>query len=479
MRRRSRNLLFAATILTFLAAAPLVIFWARGYYIDTKQGVEVIRTGMVLVDTNVPQASVSIDGQAATSERDPVAVRGLLPGRHTVRLEREGFAPWEAEVDVEAEQVTRVDNVVLLRSSPTLATLAAGPLGTFSASPNGAYVVYVVTSGSRQGIWMHTTNDGDEDRRLVDADGLGDEVTAEDVDLLRWSEDGKALLVHGADRWWLLEPHVAAPTAKHLSKLDGIPTTQVQSDPSEPSTVFYRDSQGEVWRWRTASTGAAPERLAAGVVAFTVAPPKLFVLMSEATELVLGTYDLRLPTPKLDEVARLTGTAPADLLVAEGGGQVAVRSSNGSLSVLDHVAGNLEFAPIASGVDSARWSPDGALLAYRRGTELWAHDVQPVGDDEPEFLVTSLASEPELRWYPDARHLVIVQRGTSTSTVSLLHMSRTAPRLSVALEDLPSSTAKLEFARRGADVVYVDESSSDRPLRTATITLGPGEAGLF
>ncbi|MFO0702591.1 MAG: PEGA domain-containing protein [Candidatus Andersenbacteria bacterium] len=474
MQRRSRNLLFAAAILTFVVAAPLVIFWARGYYLDTRRG-EVVRTGMILIDTNVPRLDVTVDGQTSTTESDPVAVRGLLPGRHTVKLEREGFAAWQADLDVTAEQVTRVDNVVMVKTEPAQTTLAEGPVGAVAASPNGAYVLYVVTGGAHAGIWLHTINDGDADRRLVAAAGLGDKVSLASVDLLRWSEDGKATLIHAAARWWLLEPHVATPTPRALKALDSVAAANVQLDPSEPSTVFYRDADGTVWRWKTATKDAVPVAVASQTIAFTVAPPKLFVLTAAGTQLTLGTYDLRQAAPTIGAVASLAGAAPADLLVAEGGGQVAVRAADGSLNVLQHKGGTVAFTTVATDVDAARWSPDAALLAYRRGTEVWAYDVQPIGSDAPTFLVTRLATEPELRWYPDARHLVVTHGDATSTTVELLHVSRTAPLLATLLTFAGGTSPTVDAARRGADLLVVQVDGSTRRLVSAAVTLGAGD----
>lgn len=481
VQRRSRNLLFAAAILTFVVAAPVIILYARGFYIDTGRG-EVVSTGMVLIDTNVPRLEVSVDGRDPSTESNPVAVRGLLPGRHTLMLEREGYTPWTAELEVRAEEVTRVDDVVLVKSTPVQDVLASGPVGAFAASPNGAYVAYVVSSGSDAGVWLHTINDGDEDRRLVDEDGLAEDVAVGSLDLLRWSPDGKALLLHAGARWWLLAPHVTKPAAKPLAHLDHVPPPQVEVDPSEPSTVFWRDDLGTVWRWRTATTGTSPEALVSSTVEFVVAPPKLFVLSTVGAEVQLQTLDLRTKNPVPVVVAWFTGTAAdVELLVAQGGGQVAVRA-DGELQVLRQVQGELTFAPVdevAGAVQDAAWSSDGNLLAFRRGSEVWAYDVQPLGDDEPSFLVTRLASAPEsLRWYTDDRHLVVQRAALTGVSIELLHVSRTAPQLQPLLT-LPASSNQamppIGFARRGADLLFVDATATERPLVAAAVTLGPGD----
>lgn len=475
MQRRSRNLLVVAAFLAFIIAAPVVIFWARGYYIDTNKG-EVVRTGMILIDTNVPRLQVSVDEAAATTEGNPVAVRGLLPGRHTVKLEREGFATWQADLDVVAEEVTRVDDLVMVKSQPSTTTLAAGPIGAFSTSPNGAYITYVVSSGSDAGLWMHTVGGGDQDRRLVTADGLAKDVAIGNIDLLRWSQDGRALLVHTGARWWLLEPHVGTPTARPLAHLDHVPPTQVEVDPSEPSTVFYQDGAGAVWRWRTADKTAVPEQLVPSAVAFAVAPPKLFIVQPDGANLALLTFDLRLPTAQLTTVASIVGSAPANLAVAQGGGQVAIRTNAGVLFVLRHKNGELVFERVADGVDEARWSQDAALLAYRRGTEVWAYDVQPLGADEPTFLVTRLAAAPDqLRWYDDARHLIITHAEGTSTAVELLHVSRSASLSAQLLTIAGTPSQTTAFARRGADLLFVDASQATRPLVAAAVTLGPGE----
>ena len=472
MQRRSRNFLLVVAILLFLVAAPAIIFWARGYYIDTQRG-EVVRTGMILIDTNLPRVKVAVDEQAANTESDPIAVRGLNPGRHRVQLEQEGYATWETELEVKPEMVTRVDNVVLVKSQPKLATLSTGPVGAFSASPNGAYAAYIVSDGQSAGLWLHAASDGEEDRQLLSGKDLAKDVAIGSVDLLRWSEDGKAILVHAGARWWLLAPHVSTPMAIALAYLDNVPPANVQADPSESTTVVYRDDQGILWRWRTAEPKALPEKVASEVLEFYVAPPKIFLVQRLDQKTELKTVDLRVAERKLEPVVEFDAPADSvDLQVALGGGQVAA-IAGGKLTVLRQEAGNLRFVEVAQGVDVAHWSDDGDLLVYRIGSEIWAYEVQPLSQDEPSFLVTRLTSPPDgLQWYPDKRHLVVQNPEGDQTTVQLLHISRTAPLLST-LFSAKLTNDQVAFVRRGADSIFVDTNSGE--LVSASITLGPGD----
>ena len=76
-------------------------------------------------------ASVSVDGRTmgGTLASTPIRVTDLQPGRHQVRVEREGYDPFEQWVEVGGGQMVRVAAVLQQSAPDTGSVLVAGPTG--------------------------------------------------------------------------------------------------------------------------------------------------------------------------------------------------------------------------------------------------------------------------------------------------------------------------------------------------------------
>ncbi|MFH0830819.1 MAG: PEGA domain-containing protein [Parcubacteria group bacterium] len=463
MQSRTRSLLFALVIAFFVLVAPLLLLYARGYSFKPESR-SVVRTGMILIDSNLPKLTVTIDSGEPKVENDPIVLRGLEAGRYHVRLEREGFVSWEADLTVEVEKVTRVDDVVMLYQKPDDQQPITNSVGSFAVSPNSRYIAYNVTEGREAGLWLHT-NGNEENRQLVEPYQL-DPAQVTD---LRWSHNSRLLLIHDkAGQYYYLTPHVSDPKLISLELIKGVPLSEIELDRDEPTIVYYRDTQQRLYRWRTAREQSAPERLATSVLDFVAVSPKLFTLSSAKEELAVHSYDMREAEPNAVEIARLPGSSGE--LLAPSATQLAALA-DGTLYLLDQIDGEFTFRSLATEVQTSQWSPDGQLLWYQKGAELWVHDEEPVADDAPEYLVTRLSNTPDsIEWYPDGRHLSLNYIDDASLKLSLLHLSRTAAQ--IATVGTFNTTKPLQFTGGGSDVVYIP-SDHQTGLRFATITEEP------
>jgi hypothetical protein len=468
MEPRRRNFLFAGVIVLFALMAPLALLYARGFSIDPDAG-KVIQTGMILIDTNVARLNVSLNHEPVTSEDDPVILRGLTAGTYHVRLEREGLRPWEADLTVAAEQVTRVDNVVLTYEEPETSTPVAESLGLAEVSPNSRYIAFLITEGKDAGIWLHTSGE-DENRKIVSDD---DDIDLASIDELRWSDNSRTLLIHSStDGFGLINPYVSVPGVKMLSFVKKLAATEVQLDNDEPSIIYYRDEKNRLFRWRTSRAESSPEQLASDVLEYAVANPKVFFLQQDEDDLKVLSVDLRQTAEEPTEIAAIEKQSEGQLIVSVER-HIAVLTADQKLWLLTKNGDTLEFKELASDVDLALWSPDSDFLFYQKNSELWVHDQEPQRDQEAEFMVTRLASVPlEVRWHPESRHLVLLEEKANQMSASFLHVSRTAPLLN-AVTAFKVAPEQLQIARKGSDFIYL--TGDTKKLEILTVAPDPGE----
>ncbi len=73
----------------------------------------IIKTGLVYISTNPPDASVFIDGRQAP-QNTPTVLRDLSPGEHFIRVELTGYNDWERNIPIVAKKATVLDNILLI-----------------------------------------------------------------------------------------------------------------------------------------------------------------------------------------------------------------------------------------------------------------------------------------------------------------------------------------------------------------------------
>lgn len=468
MRARTRNILFGSVLLIFAIVAPLAILYARGFVVDADGG-RVVRTGMILIDTNVPRVRVTVDNAPTQTEADPVIIRTLQPGTHHIKLERDGYKTWEADIPVTAENVSRVDGLVMVYEEPKEQQPITGDLGPFAVSENSRFIAFSILSGKDIGLWLHTSGE-EKNRRLLDDENLD----PKNIQEMRWSGNSKILFIKSEDKYFRISPHVSEPSLTELTHLARLSFDQIHWDENEPTLLIYRDAENKLLTWDSAKKDTSPEVMAKNVADFAVASPKIFFLQSpDVTDSSiqrprLASFDLRVDTLEPTAIADLD-IAGTMLLVASDK-QIAAIDSAGNLLLLSKVDGTITFEPLDENVSNARWSPDSSLLAYQKSGELWAYDADAY-DDQPEtFLITRVSTPPDdFIWHKGNHHLWYV----SGDQLTLQHVSRIAPQSLVVLT-LPRINDKpvdWQTARRGVDVIY----PADGALVISTITLAPGD----
>lgn len=106
-----RKLSFWFFFFAFIVFAPIILFYSLGYKFDIKSA-KFQRTGAISIKTVPQQVEVYLDNKKI-SESSPYAIRGLLPKKYTLRLEREGFYPYKIPVEVKSASVSDIDVVLL------------------------------------------------------------------------------------------------------------------------------------------------------------------------------------------------------------------------------------------------------------------------------------------------------------------------------------------------------------------------------
>lgn len=130
MTKQIRNWLFIAFIVLFISGTTVISLYASGYKINPGWPPQfnrlLIRTGMIIIESRPGDAVVFLDGEPQSffsvnpwhDEYITTAakLRNIPPGEYTVRLEKDGYWPWEKKTRVFPNQATALLDVYLFKS---------------------------------------------------------------------------------------------------------------------------------------------------------------------------------------------------------------------------------------------------------------------------------------------------------------------------------------------------------------------------
>lgn len=145
-------------ILAFFIMAPILIFYASGYRLDIKRE-KVIRTGTLMLDgKDIKKANLYINNKLHEEPfTDKIYIYNLLPGDYQVRLEKEGYFPWEKKVSIYSNLTTFAKDIVLFKKELPLQIIDDQVIA-LSFSPDFQKIVYLINTDSFWELYQYNPN---------------------------------------------------------------------------------------------------------------------------------------------------------------------------------------------------------------------------------------------------------------------------------------------------------------------------------
>ncbi len=220
-----------ATLIAISIIATIAIFLAKGYTFSPKEK-RIVGTGIITITSEPDAASVFIDGHLTTATN--ATISSLPPKGYSVKIIKEGFIPWEKQVDVKEGLVTDV-KVTLFPAIPTIYPLTFNGVANPILSPDGSKLVYIVPVSTAAGaqnkksgvwVWTQTRNQPISFARSAEPHQIAQSTNTDfSKASLKWSSDSKQVLATVGTNDYLLDsdrfnsdPRDIAPTLQATLK---------------------------------------------------------------------------------------------------------------------------------------------------------------------------------------------------------------------------------------------------------------------
>ena len=151
MTLTQRRLLFYFFILLFLAIVPVVLLYATGRTVNWRRW-ELQKTASINIKSEPSGAEIFLNGQRPstllhqlfgqkTPAHSPAKISDLTPGEYSLRLEADGYFPWEEKITIHAGEVFNAESIRLFRNEKPTLLKKLDPNTSNFPSPDGQTII--------------------------------------------------------------------------------------------------------------------------------------------------------------------------------------------------------------------------------------------------------------------------------------------------------------------------------------------------
>lgn len=390
MKQQRGSIWVSLLILVFLlGGTALVVLYAKGYRFNWLQGKPTVSKTGLLVATSTPNgASVDINHNLTTATDNTL---DLLPGKYTVSIHKDGYFPWEKDVMVQKELVTKAD-ALLYPVAPKLESITATGVETPVVDPSHTKIAYKVASQSalKNGIYVYDMNA----RSVLSLQSATQQVANDTVELfstaaISWSPDGTQIVatVSGTlgPSTYLLEAKELNTEPRNVTAI--LPTIQAQfdADRNEKSTS------------QTIALKPALRKMIAdnfSILAWSPDDTKILYVASTSADLPL------IIKPRLLGVDTLYERRD----IKEGGLYVYDTKEDRNTKIIDETPEGCSVSPQDCNLPIS-WFPDSEHLVFVQNKQI--HMVEYDGSNNTTVYAGPFIGDSAFAW-PDGSRLVIL-----------------------------------------------------------------------
>jgi hypothetical protein len=475
----------------FLVTVSTVLFFTLGYRFSFDRGI-FIYTGSITIKSVPRTVTVTLDGEPIPSGmihdiNQTIHVTGVLPGEHLIRIEADGFLPWEKNVIIQSGISTEFWNILLPRTSYAPELVAEGDFMRVFHSSTRRYLATVGERDDETAITLLERATGISKRvfsireyRFAPEDGLN----------IEWSKDENALLIplrsreNGSQTVFLFD--LLHDIATDLGKIPDVKEPRNPRWHPDTDGTFFVLSGNTLLRILPGETAADAKMT---VVAEHISAYDLTGRFIATLDSATGTVS-KLPLDATGETKAEPMTEPRPefsgfrnpTLTLYDEKRVVVFDLGGGGTLLNDTGGiTATTVPLGSDIRGIQFSDDGKKLLVFTGHEISVvftrdRDVQPTRKAGDTVQIARFSSEvSEVRWEKSYEHILFVV-GNELKTAEL--DSRGKRNIGTILPD-SGTVIRQVIAFPADDELYILSENAENGTMYISSVRFPEPTGLF
>ncbi|MBI2029184.1 PEGA domain-containing protein [Candidatus Gottesmanbacteria bacterium] len=208
-----KKFLAPAFAITFIIGVSLLlIFYGRGYRFNLSQG-SFEPKGLLVANSQPNGAQIFVNDKLSSATNTTIT---LEPSWYNVRMEKEGYSPWQKDVRVQGEVVAKTD-AVLFPINPSLSPITVSGVSNPKVSQDTTKIVFSVSKSNNgnedpfegNGVFILELTDrplgATRNTRQIAKDSP---ILSFENATYQWSPTGKQLLALIDDKYYLLDTSI-------------------------------------------------------------------------------------------------------------------------------------------------------------------------------------------------------------------------------------------------------------------------------
>jgi predicted DNA-binding antitoxin AbrB/MazE fold protein len=400
---------------------PLVVFYSQGYRFDFESR-KITQTGAFSIKAWPNGSLIYLNDKLVKKTHflfGTAFIDGLLPKKYKIEVKKDGYYPWQKNLDIKKEIATEMKNIFLVPENIKFEILI-GKIEDFFVSPDGKKSILKKASGKNWSLYILDLEKNNQSLLLLDKDIIkeGQEIKSF---RLKWSDDSKKVLIEFNDkenRYFVIE----LDKDKKTISLDFIKgdIAGASFNPDNSQRIFFIRKEAEknslflVDYNKKEVTGPILD----DILAYQLYNGNLFWLNKEGfivqSDLSGGNIiNLNLQPLSLKEGAKYK-------IIVSPGEKVFLKE-NDNLYFLN--TGNQSFEKILSSVKDIVISPDMKKVAYFTDSEIWIFFLKKIEEqpqkeeNEKSFLTRFSGKIDNLFWWTS--HYLIFNSGEQIKIIEI------------------------------------------------------------
>ena len=235
MSKKNRLIMVIICTVLFLIITPCIVLYSLGYRVDLVNG-KVIETGGIYVRVVPYGANITINSGVKNKTgffSNSVFVQNLLPKKHSVLIEKEGYHGYQKELLVKEREVTKLENVILFKNNIAF-DLMEKNIDYFSIAPNNNTLIKAKTTNQK--IDFEITN-------LFNSQKENITLPVKNATILdsKWSNDSKIYLLKTNNDYFILNTSEQVPQFTKIKSLAG--AEDINFNPENSNELFFIKNQ--------------------------------------------------------------------------------------------------------------------------------------------------------------------------------------------------------------------------------------------
>ena len=225
-----RHIAFFFSLALYMILLPIILSYSLGYHIDFHKFV-IYKTGILSLKSAPSGASIYINGKLH-SDITPARIEELRPGTYSVEVKRENFYPWQKDLTVRPNMVTRAENILLFPTLQEMEKVSDCETDNFFI-PNDRSQIYYMT---KSGLYK-SSMDGMNFKKLSSRSEWPSNILGKKL-----SPDGKKILYFNENGIWIIYL-----SSRDLTKPgDAAEVEEVLKSPDIITDVFWHSGSNHI-----------------------------------------------------------------------------------------------------------------------------------------------------------------------------------------------------------------------------------------